>query len=160
MLNGILWDQRVSKENKRRIYNVVVKSILTYGCEFWQLKKRTQDMPRVTEMDFWRRSAGISRRDRVRNDRVRQIMEVGNVIVFDVMTKQLVWYGHVNRMTEERLPKKILDWVPPGRRRRGRPVKGWRQGVLHEMRECQLPEGLWEDRGLWRLGVADRQRAL
>ena len=93
MLNGILWDQRISKDNKRRIYNAVVKSILTYGCEVWQLKKRTQDMLRATEMDFWRRSAGISRRDRVRNDRVRQIMEVGNDIVFDVMNKQLVWYG-------------------------------------------------------------------
>ena len=160
MLNGILWDQRISKDNKRRIYNAVVKSILTYGCEVWQLKKRTQDMLRATEMDFWRRSAGISRRDRVRNDRVRQIMEVENDIVFDVMTKQLVWYGHVNRMTEERLPKKMLDWVPPGRRRRGRPVRGWRQGVLNEIRDCQLPDDLWEDRALWRLGVAQRQRAL
>jgi len=160
MLNGILWDQRISKDNKRRIYNAVVKSILTYGCEVWQLKKRTQDMLRATEMDFWRRSAGISRRDRVRNDRVRQIMEVENDIVFDIMTKQLVWYGHVNRMTEERLPKKMLDWVPPGRRRRGRPVRGWRQGVLNEMRECQLPDDLWEDRAMWRLGVVKRQRAL
>ncbi|CAH0393483.1 unnamed protein product [Bemisia tabaci] len=160
MLNGILWDPRVSKENKRRIYNVVVKSILTYGCEVWQLKERTQRMLRATEMDFWRRSAGISRRDRVRNERVRQIMGVENDIIFDVMTRQLVWFGHVNRMTEGRLPKKLLDWVPPERRRRGRPVKGWRQGVLEEMRVCQLPEGLWEDRGLWRLGVAERQKVL
>ncbi|CAH0395288.1 unnamed protein product [Bemisia tabaci] len=142
MLNGILWDPRISKENKRRIYDVVVKSTLTYGCEVWQLKERTKGMLRATEMDFWRRSAGISRRDRVRNERVRQIMGVENDIIFDVMTRQLVWYGHVNRMTDERLPKKSLDWVPPGRRRRGRPVKGWRQGILEEMRVCQLPEGL------------------
>ena len=70
------------------------------------------------------------------------------------MTKQLVWYGHVDRMTEERLPKKLLDWVLPGKRRRGRPMKGLGQGVLEEN------EKLWEDRGLWRLRVAKRQRAL
>ncbi|CAH0383080.1 unnamed protein product [Bemisia tabaci] len=154
MLNGILWDQRISQDNKRRIYNAVD------GCEVWQLKKRTQDMLRVTEMDFWKRSAGISRRDQVCNERVRHIMEVENDIMFDVMTEQLIWYSHVSRMTEKRLPKKMLDWIPPGRRRRERPVRGWRQGLLNEIRECQLPGGLWEDRVLWRLGVAECQRAL
>lgn len=62
-------------------------------------------------MAFWRRSAGISR-----NDSGGQSMEVKNVVVFDVITKQLVWYGNFYRMTEEmRLSK---NSVPPGRRRR------------------------------------------
>ena len=100
------------------------------------------------------------RRDRVRNDRVRQIMEVENDIVFDVMTKQLVWYGHVNRMTEERLPKKMLDWVPPGRRRRGRPMKGWREGIEAEMLRCSIPQNLWFEREQWRLGVVEREGVL
>lgn len=29
--------------------------------------------------------------------------------VFDVMTKLLVWYDHLDRMVEERLPKKMLN---------------------------------------------------
>lgn len=29
---------------------------------------------------------------------------------FGILTKQLVRYDHVNRMTEERLPKKLLDF--------------------------------------------------
>ena len=41
MLNGVRWDQRISKEDKKRIYKTIVKSILTYGCEVWQQKKRT-----------------------------------------------------------------------------------------------------------------------
>ena len=99
-------------------------------------------MLRVTKMDFWRRSAGISKKDRVRNDGVRRIMEVENDIVFEVMTELLVWYGHVSRKTEERLPKQMLDWIPPGRRRKGRLAKGWRQEVSNVMAECQLLEGL------------------
>ena len=117
-------------------------------------------MLRATEMDFWRRSAGISRRDRVRNERIRQVMKVEKDIVHDVMSRQLCWYGHVQRMSEERLPKQVLDWVPPGKRRRGRPVKGWRQGVDEEMLRCQLPDNLWEDRHMWRLGVVEHQSAL
>ena len=160
MLNGVLWDQRISKENKRRIYNAIVKSIITYGSEVWQLKKRSEDILRATEMDFWRRSAGISRRERVRNERVRGIMGVEEDIVHDIKTRQLVWYGHVRRMADSRLPRKVFDWVPPGRRRRGRPVKGWREGVEGEIRRCNLPDDLWEDRFRWRFGVAERSSAL
>lgn len=61
MLNGILWDQNISKENKRRIYNTILKSIMTYGSEVWQIKKTTEKMLLTTEIDFWRRAAGISR---------------------------------------------------------------------------------------------------
>ncbi|CAH0394527.1 unnamed protein product [Bemisia tabaci] len=39
-------------------------------------------------------------------------MGVENDIVFDDMIRQLDWYGHVNRMTDEGLPKKMLDWNP------------------------------------------------
>ena len=74
---------------------------------------------KATEMDFWRRSAGITRRDHVRNERVHEIMDAKQTIVHEIMTKQLVWYGHVQRMADDRLPKKVLDWVPPGRKRRG-----------------------------------------
>lgn len=45
-------------------------------------------------------------------------------IVFDVMTEQPVWF-RINRMTEERLPKKIVGRDLPRRRQRGCPVEGW-----------------------------------
>ena len=111
-------------------------------------------------MDFWRRSAGILRRDHIRNEKVREIMGVKNDIVHDIRSKQLVWYGHVQRMADDRLPKKVFNWVPPGRRRRGRPVKGWRQGVEEEIRRYHLPDDLWEGRRRWQFGVAEREAAL
>lgn len=83
----------------------------------------------MTEMDFWRRSVGISKRDRVRNERMRQITGFENDIILDVMTRYLVWYEHVNRMMDGRLPKELLNKVSPGRRQKGRSVKEWRQRV-------------------------------
>lgn len=160
MLNRILWDQSISKEKKRMIYNTIIKSILTYGSEVWPMKERTKKILKATEMDFWRRSAGISRRDHVRNERVREIMNAEQNIVHEIMTKQLVWYGHVQRMADDRLPKKVLDWVPPGRRRRGRPAKSWIGGIQDEITRCHLPDDLWIDRQGWRLGVAERPSAL
>jgi len=31
--NSILWDQSVSKQNKRLIYNTIIRSIVTYSSE-------------------------------------------------------------------------------------------------------------------------------
>ena len=37
----------------------------------------------------------------------------------DIKTKQLQWYGHVQRMEEGRLSKEVMKRRPPGRRKRG-----------------------------------------
>jgi hypothetical protein len=34
-----------------------------------------------------------------------------------------LWYGHVKRMQEERLPQLIMEWTPGEIRKRGRPRK-------------------------------------
>ncbi|XP_030757464.1 uncharacterized protein LOC115883269 [Sitophilus oryzae] len=70
MLNGVLWDSNISKSNKRHIYSTIVKSIVCYGSEVWQLKDKTVRSLEATEMDFWRRAAGKSRRERYRNNRI------------------------------------------------------------------------------------------
>jgi hypothetical protein len=51
------------------------------------------------------------------------------------LAKQLVWYGHLQRKDEERLPQKIVNWVPSGRRKRGRPKTSWKEGVLRAVEE-------------------------
>jgi len=39
------------------------------------------------------------------------------------------WLGHLQRMEEDRMPKKIFTQELEGTRRRGRPRKGWREEV-------------------------------
>ena len=49
-------------------------------------------------------------------------------------------------MDEERLPRKILEWYPPGRRRRGIPRNLWMQEVTTGMREMGIDDLEWVDR--------------
>jgi len=49
-------------------------------------------------MDFCRRSARISRKDKIRNAIIKQKMNVVRPLLDDIKTKQLQWYGHVQRM--------------------------------------------------------------
>ena len=71
-------------------------------------------------MDFWRLSTRISKKDKIRNTIIKQKMYVVRSLLEDIKTKQLQCYGYVQRMEEGRLPKEVMKWSPPGRRKRGR----------------------------------------
>ena len=62
-------------------------------------------------------------------------MSVVRSLLDDIKTKQLQWYGHVQRMEEGRLPKEVMKWSPPGRRKRGRPKITWAEGIRGLMGE-------------------------
>ena len=76
-------------------------------------------------MDVLRRSASKSRRERIKNEHTKEITGVkGKQDIMDVIEKKrLQLYGHVKRMPEERIPKLIMEWTPPERRKRGSPIK-------------------------------------
>ena len=111
----------MTSKTKTRNYHAIIKSTITYAAETWCLEEKTVEKLNSTEMDFWRRSARISRKDKIRNIIIKQKMNLIRSLLEDINTKQLQWYGHVQRMEEGRLPKEVMKWRPPGRRKRGRP---------------------------------------
>jgi hypothetical protein len=81
-------------------------------------------------------------------------MNVTRSLLDDIKTKQLQWYGRVQRMEEGRLPKKkVMKWRSPGRRKRGRPKLTWAEGIKGLKGEKGLLEEDWNDRGNWRKKV-------
>jgi hypothetical protein len=71
----------------------------------------------AAEMDALRRSARISKLDSKSNEYVREKMYAQYTILDDVTRKQLIWYGHVERMDPTRLPKIMINWKPEGRKK-------------------------------------------
>ena len=61
------------------------------------------------EMDFLRRSTRCSRLEKIRNNVIREKMDIKNSVLDYIRYKQLNWYGHVQRMNEKRLPLKIME---------------------------------------------------
>lgn len=70
MLNSIISKQNISKDKKRRIYNSIFKYIIRCGAEVWQIKGKTDNLLKATEIAFCRRAAGRSRREKVTNERI------------------------------------------------------------------------------------------
>ncbi|XP_030753748.1 uncharacterized protein LOC115880613 [Sitophilus oryzae] len=88
-LNSVLWSRDISDHRKKLIYNAILKSVMLYGSEVWQLSEKHKKKLLSTELDFWRRLARISRLDRIRIERIREKMKVEGNIVQDIQEKQL-----------------------------------------------------------------------
>jgi hypothetical protein len=72
-------------------------------------------------MDALRRSARTSKLDRKPNEIIRGKMDAQDMILDEITRKQLIWYGHVERMDPTCLPKIMIHWKPEGRKKRGHP---------------------------------------
>jgi hypothetical protein len=47
--------------------------------------------------------------------------------------QRIIWLGHLERMEEDRMPKKIFTQELKAKRQRGRPRKGWREEVERDL---------------------------
>ena len=72
-------------------------------------------------MGALRRSARIYKLDRKTNEYIGKKLDAPDTVLDEITRKQLIWYGHVERMDPTRLPKIMINWKPEGRKKRGRP---------------------------------------
>ena len=59
------------------------------------------------------------------------------------MRSRLQWAGHVERMADERLPKRAIELREQGRRRRGRPRLRWEECIKRDVKKTG-EEGDWK----------------
>ena len=80
-------------------------------------------------MNCLRSMTGTYRLDRVRNEVVRARTGVRRKLAASVDMNVLRWFGHVERMDNERLLKKVMNAKVNWRSARERPRFGWMDGV-------------------------------
>jgi len=102
---------------------------VTYGCEAWTLATRDEQHLRIFERKILRKMFGpVQEKDgswRIRmNHELNEIIRNAD-IVRSIKSRRIAWLRHVMRMDEKRIPKRVLEWKPTGRRIRGIPRKRW-----------------------------------
>jgi hypothetical protein len=81
---------------------------MLYGAECWPIKRRHAQQLSVAEMRMLRWICGHTRRDRVRNDDIREKLGVTPV---DEKLRQhrLKWFGHIQmRLTEALIHNRVI----------------------------------------------------
>jgi len=109
---SVFSDGSLSILAKSIVYKAVVLGVL-YAVETWPIKQRELHSLKVFHHCCLRTILGISRAQHISNENVRGKM--GKPVPFgDIISSHgLCWLGHVGRMCDSCLPKKMLfGWLP------------------------------------------------
>ena len=83
----------------------------------------------VLEMKCLRSLVGVSRMDRLRNEEMRRRAGIERELASRADQRVLRWFGHVERMYQYRMARRVLMTEVSGGRVRGRPRLGWMDGA-------------------------------
>lgn len=64
----------------------------------------------------------VTRPEHIRNDEIRRHINKAQIIIEDINMRSLIWYGHVNRMKNERRSRWII-YCKTQEHKRSRPPK-------------------------------------
>ena len=84
------------------------------------------------------------------NNELQKLIK-GEVIVKYIKTQRIKLWGHLNRMEDIKLVRKITDWNPIGLRTKGQPKNRWRDEVINDLKKLKLRNWIQfvEDRKAW-----------
>ena len=116
----------------------------------WAVKRAHEKKLDVAEMRMLRWMSGVTKLDRIRNERITGTTKVGEISK-KVRESRLKWYGHVLRREDEYVGKRGMAAMEvPGKRRRGRPKRRWFDNMKNDLSERELSGVEAQDRVQWR----------
>jgi hypothetical protein len=139
---------------KIQIYKSVHIPTLTYEAGSLPLTTKHENRIIATEMKFLRRIVGKTRRDKWRNNRIREALSQEPILNY-IERRSIKWYGHVVRMQDYRKRKQAMEARREKIRGRGRPRKNWEDCVKDVARRKR--KTLAETKRLARDRIASRQ---
>ena len=151
--SGILCDKRVPQKLKGKFYRTAVRPAMLYGAECWPTKRRHVQQLGVAEMRMLRWMCGHTRKDRVRNDDIRDRVGVAP-IEEKLVQHRLRWFGHIQRRPPEApVHSGRLKRAENVKRGRGRPNLTWEESVKRDLKDWSITKELAMDRGAWKLAI-------
>ena len=88
----------------------------------------------VAEMRMLRWMLGVTKMDRIKNERKRGTAKVVEMSK-KIQEKRLHWYGHVMRRDNNYVGREMMQLEVEGRRRRGRPRTRWKDCIDKDLSE-------------------------
>ena len=155
--NKVLSQHNIRLSTKLKVYTAVILPSILYGCETWTLYRKHIKKLEKFHMQALSSILGICWQDRVTN---LQVLDRANSssIKSMLIKAHLRWVGHVIRMEDYRMPKRLLyGELQHGKRNQGRPQKPYKDTVKANLKWCELKPKDFEEcasnRSRWRATV-------
>ena len=106
-MKGMFKCRTVSMNAKRSVYEGVVVPTVLYGAETWSVDMDIRHKINVFEMKCLRGMVGVTRLDRMRNERVRERAGIQVDLAGRVKIRVLSWFVHLERISDGRITKSV-----------------------------------------------------
>jgi hypothetical protein len=124
-----------------QIYKTLIRPVVTYGAETWTLTAAEKDTLRRSKRKVLRKIYGpvVDKGVwRIRyNSELCKLMGGEDTVKF-IKTQRIQWLGHVERMDETAMPKRVLKGKLYAMRRIGRPRMRWLEDVIADLRRMGI----------------------
>ncbi|BHF67337.1 hypothetical protein SprV_0301036300 [Sparganum proliferum] len=115
-LQSTVWNRHgLQLSTKLKMYKAVILPMLLYGAEAWTVNTKQARRLNHSHLTCLRRILSLSWQDRISD--IDVLERTGILSIYTMLRQlQLRWNGHLVRMDEERLPKRLFyetsPWVP------------------------------------------------
>nr|VZI29251.1 unnamed protein product [Spirometra erinaceieuropaei] len=157
-LQSTVWNRHgLQLSSKLKMYKVVILPTLLYGAETWVVFTRQARRLNHFHLSCLRRILRLNWQDRIPDTDVLE--RTGILSIYSMFRQmQLPWSGHLVRMNDERLPKRLFNGdVATGSRRQGGKIRRFKDTLKSSLNRLQISPTNWEelarDRPKWRRTV-------
>ena len=150
-----VWERKgIRLDTKLKVYKAVVLPTLLYACETWTVYQRHAKKLNHFHLSCLRKLLKIRWQDKIPDTEVLKKAKMQSVHTL-LKLVQLRWTGHVTRMPDERLLKKVLyGELQEGKRSQGGQKKRYKDILKASLKDFNIPIESWEqaaqDRTKWR----------
>ena len=107
-LKSLLSNRGLGIKAKKSLYEGVIVTTALHGEDAWSMRSAERRKVNVLEMKCLGCLVGVSRMDRVWNEEVRRRAGIDRELASRTDQRVLRWFGHVERMDEYRLARRVL----------------------------------------------------
>ena len=150
-----MWNRHgLSFKTKLKVYSAVVLPSLLYGCETWTVYSRHSKQLNAFHVRCLRTLLHVKWQDKVPDSEILRRSEMESIHA-TLLRTQLRWAGHVCRMDDSRLHKRLLyGELTAGKRHLGRPKLRYKDTLKRSLKDCNIPCCTWDhdcakDRDAW-----------
>ena len=130
VLKSVLSNRGFRIRAKKCPYEGVIIPMALCGAEAWGMRSAERMKVNVLEMKCLTSLVGVSRMDRVRNEKVRRRAGIERDLASRADQRVSRCFVHVERMDEYRMARRVLMAKVSGGWVRRRPRLGWMDGVM------------------------------
>ena len=150
-----VWEREgLSIQTKLKVYKAVILPSLLYSCETWTVYSRHSKSLNSFHLKCLRKILKIRWQDKVPDTEVLHRADTTSIHTL-ISKNQLRWSGHVVRMDDNRLPKRIFyGELATGKRTTGGQYKRYKDTLKASLKNFNIDPDTWENlasiRTTWR----------